>query len=1297
MIQTRRTRSQTARDRNSQITNDSNPTALSRASSGEEDQQTPSEVIIASTDNDFQSQTVARPSEPPACPALKKGVLWSARDIATLIRFIGNTGARNQRGKIIHAQLQAEWKSLKEAGWVDAERTASALLKKYSSVIKSRQSLNTITQEIDTAGDPSSNGDSETNRIVLIENATPANVSQEQVVTAQAPTTDAETEDPAIAIGENPCVPIDSQPKGAYSDYLERVQRNYKKTVRMQFKRPSVPIPKNVRVPQAMIDIADKHLNQTLIELKTSQGGVLIHSLNNWVYATALTVQSYVVDEKQKQATAEWFKKNKEKTLVLNHKLGYIRSAINMFKEGKDLTRKQAKNLKGLKLECKIGWRYTPSKLRALESEYLNSRFYHERCTKLATEKSNDLSRRKQRSLPLAFVRRGKSEDNSTPIDAVRDYWQTIIGAEKPHNENSTLLTEFKRAVENEVRPPVTDHQSDDTNMELWKRVFKKMRPWKATGPDGIYNFWWKILPSANANLREYMENELASREASNFPAWLSEARAITLFKGKGDRNLPQNHRTIAVLNSQYKVVTGMLTQLINHEIESSESKIILPRNQMALKKGIWGCTHAHIIERCQVVDSYAQNKHPLSIAWVDYTKAFDSIPHQYIFWILKTINISERIIDLIKALFRKLTLVYEGRNNGKLIKSKPLQVKNGVPQGDTLSPLLFCLCISPISHFLNEPMNLPPYHTSHGMVRGIPRNTISYNHLFYVDDLVLFYRGDDLNVFTNVIAKLTSLSLDIGLTLNIEKSAQYHTNRPGVPDNITTLPTIGARDAYTYLGIDKSQLVNEEVIFTKLSEGIRSETYNIWKSELTFSQKVTAYNQAVISKAKYVFANIIVGTGKFSSLVKLATNLDKSVRQVLGQRDVKAHFKKCCLSRLYIPRAKGGYGLQTIKMAALESIVYSWCYLATSEELKNCYSFLSKYGARGKRTLTQDFDNIFDKILADSISIQKPRRAVDRPVVIIGDVEYDKPTTAARIITAELRRAGIEEHWTRFLNMETSSRVLNYPDLDLDLSFSWLKKGMISSLVVRNITAAQEDGLRTNAHVGNWENRGRCRACCSNVPYSPDERETAEHLLSICTHWRTSLMIDRHNSVARNIYHALCVKHGLDTYHYRQPIDKIRKVGPIVMLWDCTLGWCEVKHNRPDIVVIDDNRQRVYIIEVSVSWATHLSKQECRKYAKYAANSNLDENESLNEQGSFPPGPNLKALMGVASGYRTEVYPIVIGTCGEISINTMDYLSEIGFTHRESKNLIERMSRSAVLGSHRIIKAHMAIPPIPI
>ena len=132
------------------------------------------------------------------------------------------------------------------------------------------------------------------------------------------------------------------------------------------------------------------------------------------------------------------------------------------------------------------------------------------------------------------------------------------------------------------------------------------------------------------------------------------------------------------------------------------------------------------ILEDCK-----AKRKN-LSTAWIDYRKAFDSVLHS---WIIKAMQIYKVSPDLIKYIKHSMstwqrTMILNFSSGS--ITTNPIRIKNGIFQGDSLSPLLFCLSLAPLSNQLNN--------TELGY--DIDKERIS--HLFYMDDLKLNTKNDN-------------------------------------------------------------------------------------------------------------------------------------------------------------------------------------------------------------------------------------------------------------------------------------------------------------------------------------------------------------------------------------------------------------------------------------------------------------------------------------------------------------------------------------------------------------------------
>ena len=67
-------------------------------------------------------------------------------------------------------------------------------------------------------------------------------------------------------------------------------------------------------------------------------------------------------------------------------------------------------------------------------------------------------------------------------------------------------------------------------------------------------------------------------------------------------------------------------------------------------------------------------------------------------------------------------------------MQSQPIQIRRGIFQGDSLSPLLFCIALIPLTNELNR---ADCGYQVHGTERKI-------SHLLYMDDLKLLARNEN-------------------------------------------------------------------------------------------------------------------------------------------------------------------------------------------------------------------------------------------------------------------------------------------------------------------------------------------------------------------------------------------------------------------------------------------------------------------------------------------------------------------------------------------------------------------------
>ena len=106
----------------------------------------------------------------------------------------------------------------------------------------------------------------------------------------------------------------------------------------------------------------------------------------------------------------------------------------------------------------------------------------------------------------------------------------------------------------------------------------------------------------------------------------------------------PNNYRPITCLLMMWKILTAQIREEIYHSLTS---RGLLPDEQKGCCKGSRGTAELLYIDK-HILDESNTRRKNLAMAWIDYKKAYDMVPHSWIINSLKMYKISDEVINII-------------------------------------------------------------------------------------------------------------------------------------------------------------------------------------------------------------------------------------------------------------------------------------------------------------------------------------------------------------------------------------------------------------------------------------------------------------------------------------------------------------------------------------------------------------------------------------------------------------------------------------------------------------------------
>lgn len=367
------------------------------------------------------------------------------------------------------------------------------------------------------------------------------------------------------------------------------------------------------------------------------------------------------------------------------------------------------------------------------------------------------------------------------------------------------------------------------TNANEVYQIIRNLKNKKSVGSDEIPV---SVLKTAAHVLSEPISHIInLAFVTGSYPEALKLGYVRAIYK-KNEKNKIENYRPITLLSNINKIFEKVIyDRLVNY----LESKQILTDKQNGFRRGK-STVRAIYQSLTQIIKSLNDKRETVALC-LDLSKAFDSVDHEILSRKLGMYGIEGVSLSLIKSYLRnRKQQVVETDERGVLIKSGPVNVLRGVPQGSILGPLLYIL-------YVNE---LP--------------NIITQNVVLYADDTSLIISERTKNEcklrMSESMNELEEWFLKNNLLLNIDKTQFVNFSRSDTGEFCLDYKnkTLKSSSSVSFLGVTIDSRLDWREHTEQLCTSLAKYNYALKVLSMNVNEEaaMTAFHAFVQSKISY-------------------------------------------------------------------------------------------------------------------------------------------------------------------------------------------------------------------------------------------------------------------------------------------------------------------------------------------------------------------------------------------------------------------------------------------------------------